>query len=157
MKKIRDVSYAVLNNYLAKQIIDGVIDWESVMGVVSKNNGFLSEGGFTNNIVLIPNDKVVKTWGLNEIPFKNDLQKEQMFSNGNCKIMYHGKVVPARTLSKVTGYTVNTIYTYWYKCNKDTDKFSDFMDSKILPEVKLRLLNGDTDFEFDNSDIMFLD
>ena len=143
----------ILNNDFVNAIIANDWSWHDVMyEVVKQADVYKTQIGDTSfDCVLVPNPEKIRSWyenNIGKIEIKNNKLKPK------AKLVYHGVHISGKVLSEASGYTLNTIYAYWQKSNKNGEAFSNMIDNKMPPEKRELLLNEykETTYSIDNDE-----
>lgn len=125
------IKYDVLTNELASRVSNELIPWYDVGEMVIKDNGIVRAENYGQIGVVIPSCTKIKQWIANNVVYKSEISRKIIEGNTSGGFIYHGGKVSAKTLSSITGYSVNTIYTYWQRFGKDQKKFEEFIDAHV--------------------------
>lgn len=146
-------NYKVLTDEYAKLVGENGVPWYKVVQYVVSNSEPMSFFDKNNASICLASPLVIKKWVENNVIYSVSPKiKKAGYSSS---LTYHGEKFTGRELAHITGYSINTIYSYWQRANKNDKVFSAMIDNKLPPEIRLRLtekMNGsytgyDSDFD----------
>ena len=143
----------LLNNDFVNAILANDWSWHDVMYEIVNTAGVYERqiGDKTFDCVLVPSPEKIRSWyesNIGKIEVKNNMVRPK------AKLEYHGVKISGKVLAEASGYTLNTIYAYWQKADKNGEVFSNMIDNKMPPEKREALLNeySESTYNIDNDE-----
>ena len=128
-----------LTSDLAEQLQeDPNSTWGQVLHMMVKHYGVQQRtyDGTEFDVMIAPNPEKIRMWYETHVGTKPKKQ------NNATKIVYHGVKITAKKIAECSGYSINTVYTYWQKSDKDGEVFSKMIDKKMTQQAKIALLDS---------------
>lgn len=136
--------YKILTNEQA--IIAGTTgkSWYDMIVEVSKSHGVEDFLDYKRAMIFIPSATYVRKWVDDTVTYsKAFIQSEKLSTSFNkASLEYYDIPMSAGQLSKLTGLSKNTIYTYWHRVKKDRTAFNALMDKYIPQSEKAKVIEN---------------
>lgn len=145
--------YAILTADKAVEMGKNGTPWYDILSEISASCGVQDMGICMRAGIVIPEPFFVRKWVEKNVSY--DKAVLELNAKQTAKLTYHGARVTAKKLSDMSGYSINTIYSYWQKAEKDDEEFSAMIDKRMPPEYRNKFMleeTADIEIVSDNSE-----